>query len=172
MCEVLRKYPSVTCGDSSAQGTPFGCPKGEPRNTNLQTPYEIKLTACTGKHLNINITDTGKGNNRRWQAPGGQRGQRAIPPDGFDMAALENCCPQASSRGDVGVLPTYFKGGSSVLTISPKMNKSHREIKVDFDLYTKSCDFSVASITLCHEIFRFFSVFQPETLLRVAFVNF
>ena len=26
----LRSYPSVTCGDSSAQGTPCGCPKGEP----------------------------------------------------------------------------------------------------------------------------------------------
>ena len=44
MCEALRKYPSVTCGDSSpkgepeckrlassAQGTPCGCPKGEPK---------------------------------------------------------------------------------------------------------------------------------------------
>ncbi|MFR1718915.1 MAG: hypothetical protein ACLSVY_09535, partial [Ruminococcus callidus] len=28
----------------------------------------------TRKHLNTNITDTGKGNNRRWQAQGGQRG--------------------------------------------------------------------------------------------------
>ena len=45
--------------------------------TSLQTPYKIKLTACTRKHLNINVTNTGKGNNRRWQAPGGQRGQRA-----------------------------------------------------------------------------------------------
>ncbi|WP_370742292.1 hypothetical protein [Ruminococcus callidus] len=88
------------------------------------------------------------------------------------MSALENCCPQASSRGDAGVPPTYFKGSSSVLTIAPKMNKPHREIKVDFGLYTKSCGFFVASITLCREIFRFFSAFQPETLLRVAFVNF
>ena len=40
----------------------------------LQTPYEIKSPTCTRKHLNINITDTGKGNHRRWQAPGGQRG--------------------------------------------------------------------------------------------------
>ena len=69
--------PSVTCGDSSAQGTPFGCPKGEPSNTNLQTPYEIKLPTYTRKRLNINVTNTGKGNNRRWQATGGQRGQRA-----------------------------------------------------------------------------------------------
>ncbi|WP_462335160.1 hypothetical protein, partial [Ruminococcus callidus] len=35
----------------------------------LQTPYFIKSPACTRKRLNINITDTGKGNNRRWQAP-------------------------------------------------------------------------------------------------------
>ena len=42
--------------------------------TSLQTPYEIKLSTYTRKHLNINITDTDKGNNRRWQAPGGQRG--------------------------------------------------------------------------------------------------
>ena len=88
------------------------------------------------------------------------------------MAALENCCPQASPRGDVGDSPTYFKEGSSVLTVTQKMNKPHREIKVDFGLYTKSCGFFVTGITLCREIFRFFSVFQPETLLRVAFVNF
>ena len=43
----LRDNPSVTCGDSSAQGTPFGCPKGEPSNTSLQTPYQIKLTTYT-----------------------------------------------------------------------------------------------------------------------------
>ncbi|WP_455126523.1 hypothetical protein [Ruminococcus sp.] len=73
---------------------------------------------------------------------------------------------------DFSRTPTYFKEGSSVLTVTPKMNKPHREIKVDFGLYTKSCGFSVAGITLCHEIFRFFSAFQPETLLRVAFVNF
>ena len=47
------------------------------KQINLQTPYEIKSPTCTRKHLNINITNTGKGNNRRWQAPGGQRGQRA-----------------------------------------------------------------------------------------------
>ena len=137
------------------------------KQINLQTPYEIKSPTYTKKNLNINITDTGKGNNRRWQATDGQREQRAnsagrfrhgsprkytsrvnpstslqnavknkvyrlhrktpecqhyryrqgqqpalashrrtarnerIPPDGFDMAALENCCPQSSLRGDV-----------------------------------------------------------------------
>ena len=70
----------------------------------LANAVKIKLTTCTGKHLNANITDTGKGNNRRWQAPGGQRGQRAIPPNGFDMAALENRCPRASLQG--GIAPT------------------------------------------------------------------
>ncbi|ERJ87879.1 hypothetical protein RUMCAL_03216 [Ruminococcus callidus ATCC 27760] len=43
----------------------------------MQTPYKIKLPIYTGKYLNINITDTGKGNYRRRQAPGGQRGKRA-----------------------------------------------------------------------------------------------
>jgi len=28
----LQDNPSVTCGDSSAQGTPYGCPKGEPKS--------------------------------------------------------------------------------------------------------------------------------------------
>ena len=55
----------------------------------LQTPYKIKLPACTRKHLNINITDTGKGNNRRWQAQADNECNERIPPDGFDMAALE-----------------------------------------------------------------------------------
>ena len=32
-----------------------------------------------------------------------------IPPDGFDMAALENCRPQASPRGDVGIAPYTFQ---------------------------------------------------------------
>nr|WP_181976853.1 hypothetical protein [Ruminococcus callidus] len=44
------------------------------KQINLQTPYEIKSPTYTKKNLNINITDTGKGNTRRWQAPGGQRG--------------------------------------------------------------------------------------------------
>ena len=134
----------------------------------LQTPYKIKLPACTRKHLNINITDTGKGNNRRWQAQADNECNERIPPDGFDMAALE-----VALRGAMWAIPLPISREAPVYLQSPqKMNKSHREIKVDFGLYTKSCGFSVASITLCHEIFRFFSVFQPETLLRVAFVNF
>ena len=45
--------------------------------TNLQTPYPIKSPTYTGKTPEYHITDTGKGNNRRWQATGGQREQRA-----------------------------------------------------------------------------------------------
>ncbi|WP_443721418.1 hypothetical protein, partial [Ruminococcus callidus] len=32
-----------------------------------------------------------------------------IPPDDFDTAALENCCPRASPRGDVGIVPYTFQ---------------------------------------------------------------
>ena len=32
-----------------------------------------------------------------------------IPPDGFDMAALENYCPQSSLRSDVGIAPYIFQ---------------------------------------------------------------
>ena len=59
------------------------------KQINLQTPYEIKLPTCIRKTSNINITDTGKGNNRRWQPQADSEGNERIPPDGFDMAALE-----------------------------------------------------------------------------------
>ena len=113
--------PSVTCGDSSAQGTPFGCPKGEPRNANLQTPYQIKLTACTRKHLNINITDTGKGNNRRWQAPGGQRVQRANSAGRFrhGKATLHEGTPPPAS-----LVPLVLSGPLCPAGISPPRGES------------------------------------------------
>ncbi len=41
-----------------------------------------------------------------------------IPPDGFDAAALENCCPRASPRGDVGIplhVPRDFSVKSNTL---------------------------------------------------------
>ncbi|MBS6595750.1 MAG: hypothetical protein KH326_01625 [Ruminococcus callidus] len=34
-------------------------------------------------------------------------GNERIPPDGFGVAALENCCPRASPRGDVGIPYTF-----------------------------------------------------------------
>ena len=57
----------------------------------LANAVKIKLTTCTGKHLNANITDTGKGNNRRWQAPGGQRGQRANSAGRFRHGSTRSC---------------------------------------------------------------------------------
>ncbi|WP_455254756.1 hypothetical protein [Ruminococcus sp.] len=107
------KIPPALCATSLFKGGFFTQAfshsfQGRLIAVDLQTPYLIKSPACTRKHLNINITNTGKGNNRRWQAPGGQREQRAIPPDGFDMAALENSCPRASLRGDVGITLTPY----------------------------------------------------------------
>ena len=32
-----------------------------------------------------------------------------ISPDGFDTAALENCCPRASPRGDAGIASYTFQ---------------------------------------------------------------
>ena len=71
---LLWRITQGTPPPASLVPLPF---QGRLITANLQTPYQIKLTACTRKHLNINITGTGKGNNRRWQAPGGQRVQRA-----------------------------------------------------------------------------------------------
>ena len=122
----------------------------------MQTPHQIKLPACTRKHLNITLPIPARATIGVGKPQADSECNERTSPDGFDMAALENHCPQASSRGDVGDSPTYFKEGSSVLTVTQKMNKPHREIKVDFGLYTKSRGFSVTGITLCHEIFRFF----------------
>ena len=60
------------------------------KQINLQTPYKIKLPACTRKHPNINVTNTGKGNNRRCKPQADSEGNERIPPDGFDMTALES----------------------------------------------------------------------------------
>ena len=95
---------------SSAQGTPFGCPKGEPRNTNLQTPYKIKLPACTRKYLNINITDTGKGNNRRWQATGGQWVQRANSAGRFRYGCTRKLLSSGKFARRCGRSPYLFQG--------------------------------------------------------------
>ena len=73
--------PSVTCGDSS--------PKGEPRNTNLQTPYEIKLPACTRKHLNITLPIQARATTGVDKPQADSECNERIPPDGFDTIALE-----------------------------------------------------------------------------------
>ena len=99
---------------SSAQGTPFWCPKEEPSNTSLQTPYEIKLPTCTRKHLNINITDTGKGNNRRWQAPGGQRVQRANSAGRFRCGCPRKLLSSGKSAGRCGHRPLHVPRDSAI----------------------------------------------------------
>ena len=134
--------PSVTCGDSSAQGTPFGCPKGEPRNTNLQTPYEIKLPACTRKHLNITLPIQARATTGVGKPQADSEGNERIPPDGFDMTALEVALrgrilpppsgdPPRTERSPLpcGHLPTpwgvtLFKGGLYT-ACKRRKNKSH-----------------------------------------------
>ena len=72
------------------------------KQINLQTPYEIKSPTYTKKNLNINITDTGKGNTRRWQAPGGQRGQRANSAGRFRCGCPRKLLPSGKSAGRCG----------------------------------------------------------------------
>ena len=82
--------------------------------TSLQTPYKIKLTACTRKHLNINVTNTGKGNNRRWQAPGGQRGQRANSAGRFRCGCPRKLLSSGKSAGRCGHRPLHVPRDFSV----------------------------------------------------------
>ena len=74
---------------SSAQGTPFGCPKGEPRNANLQTPYEIKLPTCIRKTIEYQHYRYRQGQQPALASPRRTARYERISPDGFDMAALE-----------------------------------------------------------------------------------
>ena len=53
MYQISQKYPSVTCGDSSAQGTPCGCPKGEPMH---QKGAYKKIPATFSPQLPRNVT--------------------------------------------------------------------------------------------------------------------
>ena len=76
------KIPPALCATSLFKGGFFTQAfshsfQGRLITADLQTPYKIKLPTCTRKLLKTNITNTGKSNNRRWQASGGQRGQRA-----------------------------------------------------------------------------------------------
>ena len=75
LCEVSRKYPSVTCGDSSAQGTPCGCPKGEP---------ECKRASPLG------VTPHGVG---RCPQGRGDRSVRGEPPIGGGGVLVWNLLP-------------------------------------------------------------------------------
>ena len=110
--DCTRKYTSRVNPSAPFQGKLI--------TADLQTPYKIKLPACTRKHLNITLPIPARATIGVGKPQADSECNKRIPPDGFDMAALENHCPQASPRGDVGDSPTYFKGGSSVLTIAPK----------------------------------------------------
>ena len=92
------------------------------KQINLQTPYKIKSPICTKKHLNINITDTGKDNNRRWQAPGGQRGKRANSAGRF----RHGCTRSYASR----VNPSTAQGAAFADTI-PAGRCGHRPLHVE-----------------------------------------
>ena len=52
--------------------------------------------------MNANITDTGKGNNRRWQAQGGQRGQRANSAGRFRCGCPRKLLSSGKSAGRCG----------------------------------------------------------------------
>ena len=75
----------------------------------LQTPYEIKLPACTRKHLNINITDTGKGNNRRWQAQANSE-ERANSAGRFRHGCTRKLLSSGKFAGRCGRSPYLFQG--------------------------------------------------------------
>ena len=84
-----KKSLSQPAAASSAQGTPFGCPKGEPSNTNLQTPYEIKSPTCTKKTPEYQHYRYRQGQQPALASPRRTARYERIPPDGFDTAALE-----------------------------------------------------------------------------------
>ena len=109
MYQVTRKYPSVTCGDSSAQGTPFGCPKGEPIHK-LANAVSSKVDHLQKQHfkeptLQIQASATTGVGKPQADSECNER----ISPDGFDAAAPENCFPRASPRGDVGIASYTFQ---------------------------------------------------------------
>ena len=129
--------PSVTCGDSS--------PKGEPRNTNLQSPYQINLTACTSNTSKSQHYRYRQGQLAALACPRRTARYERIPPDGFGVAALESTLygrtpPPASlvplpfqgrlmhkSTGRCGHRPLHIPRGSSMkFNISGKIIGSRR----------------------------------------------
>ena len=93
----------------------------------LPTPCEIKSPTCIRKRLNINITDTGKGNNRCWQAPGGQRGQRANSAGRFRHGCTRKLLSSGKSAGRCGHRPLHIPRDSSIKSnISRKGKGNHR----------------------------------------------
>ena len=71
--------------------------------------YKIKLPACTRKHLNINVTNTGKGNNRRWQAQADSE-ERANSAGRFRYGCPRKLLSSGKSAGRCGRSPYLFQG--------------------------------------------------------------
>ena len=64
--------------------------------------------------MNINIPDTGKDNNRRWQATGGQRVQRANSAGRFRHGSPRKSLPSGKSAGRCGHRPLHIPRSSSM----------------------------------------------------------
>ena len=62
----------------------------------MQTPYKKGLPSVQAVPQRANTTNTGKGNHRRWQAQGGQRGQRANSAGRF-----RHDCPRSALHGRI-----------------------------------------------------------------------
>ena len=60
------------------------------KQINLQTPYQIKLTACTRKHLNITLPIQARATSGVGKPKADSERNERIPPDGFGVAALES----------------------------------------------------------------------------------
>ena len=75
----------------------------------LQTPYEIKLPHLHKKILEYQHCKYRQGQQPALASPRRTARYERISPDDFDMAALENCCPRTSLRGDVGIAPYTFQ---------------------------------------------------------------
>ena len=145
--KTSRKNPSTAYGGSPrTERSPLPCghlptPWGVTLfkgglYASLQTPYEIKLPTCTRKHLNINITDTGKGNYRRWQAPGGQRGKRANSAGRFRHGCTRKLLLSGKSAGRCGHrllhIPNRYNKTDCIATI-------RSVICVQFPIRIRSC---------------------------------
>ena len=68
--------------------------------------YKNNKNRLHKKQTESHTASTGKGNYGRLQAPGGQRGQRAIPPDGFTAFSLGQHCRE---RQDINGIPLSYR---------------------------------------------------------------
>ena len=76
----------------------------------LANAVKIKVTRLHQKTPEYHITDTGKGNNRRWQAPGGQRVQRANSAGRFRYGCTRKLLSSGKFAGRCGRSPYLFQG--------------------------------------------------------------